>query len=146
MASSRDNSFALSMSKWTGKVGVNLNVFSKKVILEVDQRVSKRSPVDTGRFKGNWMLGVDGIPTAYDENKFDKNKHLEIGSTVAERLLQIPKEAAGHVYYLVNNLPYAKDLEQGSSKQTNNMTGGIVYITVLEFDQIIQEAMNSIKK
>ena len=146
MASAGDHSFSLSMDKWINKLDINLNTFSKKVVLEIDQRVSKRSPVKTGRFKGNWMLGVDGVPTTFDKNKFDRNKHLEIGSTVAERLLQIPKEAAGHVYYLVNNLPYAKKLEDGSSAQTNNQPGGIVHLTVLEFEQIIQQAMSGLKK
>ena len=147
MASSRDNSFALSMSKWTGKVGVNLNTLSKKVILEVDQRVSKRSPVDTGRFKGNWMLGVDTIPTTYDKEKFDKKKKPDtIGSTVGERVLKMPvKGAAGHTYYLVNNLPYAKALEQGHSQQAPG-PGGVVFITVLEYEQIVRKALEGLKK
>lgn len=145
-----DNSFSLSIAKWIDKVDVNADAFTKKVVLEFDERFSKRSPVDTGRFKGNWMLGVDTIPTTYDKNKFDRENKVgenKVGSTVGERVLEMPtKGAAGHVYYLVNNLPYAKDLEQGSSKQTNNASGGVVYLTVLEYEQIVRKALEGLKK
>ena len=142
-----DNSFSLSIAKWIDKVDVNADAFTKKVVLEFDERFSKRSPVDTGRFKCNWMLGVDTIPTTYDEEKFDKKKKPDtIGSTVGERVLKMPvKGAAGHTYYLVNNLPYAKVLEQGHSQQAPG-PGGVVFITVLEYEQIVRKALEGLKK
>ena len=44
---------------------------------------------------------------------------------------------AGHVFYLVNNLPYIRRLEQGWSQQA---PAGMVAVTVSEFQQTVARA------
>ena len=115
----------------------------RKTILDMDRSTSMRSPVDTGRFKGNWMLGVDYQPMGYNWELKDKKPLGAVGDTVGLHAGIIPKQAGGHVYWLVNNLPYANDLEAGHSKR--QAPAGIVGITLVKFEGIVERAMASVK-
>ncbi len=119
------------------------DTFVKKVVLDLDRSLVRRSPVDTGRFKGNWQLGVDNAPGG-DVEMFNKSplgtpQRGVSDKTIATHLPLIPKKAAGHVYYLVNNLPYAEALENGHSQQAPG-PHAIVGLTVLKFESILKNA------
>lgn len=118
----------------------------RKVVLGLDAAVSRRSPVDTGAFKANWMMGIGVQPTGFNENKFDKKPIGVAGDTVATHAALFPRKGtAGHIYYIVNNAPYANALEIGHSTQTNNHRAGIVGLTLVEYDGIVERAMVSVK-
>lgn len=95
--------------------------------MEALRRVVLRSPVDTGRFKGNWDLGVGTIPgSVYATMDPSGGVSLNRGTTALgaypDTLPQIN---------IVNNLPYAVPLENGHSQQA---PGGMVAITVAELE------------
>jgi hypothetical protein len=54
----------------------------------------------------------------------------------------LPKDAAGKVHYITNNLPYAWRLEHGHSKQA---PAGMVGLTVVEFAGIVDKAANDVR-
>ena len=86
-----------------------------------------------GRFRGNWQLGVNNQPSGEVDN-IDANG----SSTLAAGMANIPTtNAAGNIYYITNNLPYAQRLENGWSSQA---PAGIVSLTVAEFDGIVLRA------
>ena len=59
-------------------------------------------------------------------------------ATIAAHGSVISSAKAGDVIYLVNNLPYAKRIEEGWSRQAPI---GVVGLTVLEFQKIVDKAV-----
>lgn len=105
----------------------------KAVAFKVDQR----SPVDTGHFRGNWQLGVNSAPGGVIAGVDPKGAGLATRVTT-----RIPEDAAGKVYWLSNNVPYAMRLEMGYSKQAPQ---GIVGRTVTEWQGIVRKAAETAK-
>jgi hypothetical protein len=67
-----------------------------------------------GQFRGNWQLGVNQRPVGWLEGKIDPSGV----NTVGENIGRIPAAASrGYKFYLVNNVPYARELEDGHSTQ-----------------------------
>lgn len=62
-------SFALDISKFAEKVDKKTDAVIRKIVLDCARSVVIMSPVDTGRFKGNWDYGVTTLPMMqYDTN------------------------------------------------------------------------------
>ncbi|GAA6162573.1 hypothetical protein NBRC116590_02770 [Pelagimonas sp. KU-00592-HH] len=103
----------------------------RKIALEMFSRVVLRSPVDTGRFRGNWQVAIGSVPTGTLDLD-DKSGQATLGKVQAAALgLQV-----GDTITLVNNLPYGPRLENGHSGQAPN---GMVGLTVQEFHSVVQE-------
>lgn len=125
------NSFAVDVQRFAQLSNTRINTLLRRVISGILRGVVRKSPVDTGRFRANWQLGVDSRPSgviASTEN-----------NAISNALPVMPAQPAGHVYYIVNNLPYAQALEDGHS--TQSPPGNMVSGTVAEFQQIIREAL-----
>ncbi|QZI68673.1 HK97 gp10 family phage protein [Pseudomonas protegens] len=71
-----------------------------------------RSPVDTGRFRGNNIVSI-GSPVYAESAAFDKNG----GGTLASGLSSLNGLEPFTQVFIQNNLPYAQRLEDGHSKQ-----------------------------
>lgn len=71
----------------------------------------KDTPVATGRARGGWTVGV-GIEPADSPERLDK----EGAAASAEVMAKTPK-GAGQEVFMMNNLPYILELENGSSKK-----------------------------
>lgn len=114
-------------------------------------RIDERSPVGDGRywknpppkgylgghFRGNWQLGIDQRPTT-ELAGVDPD-----GSGLGGRVItRIPDDAAGKVYWLANNAPYAMRLEMGYSRQAPQ---GMVGLTVAEWQPIVAQAAETAK-
>lgn len=121
------------------KVEELLRVATKRLTLEAFTRVVARSPVDTGRFRGNWQVGVgtrpDGIvATATSPGRQPGDAVREpipaSGAETGEALAAVAalNERIDKTY-VVNNLPYAEALENGHSGQAPT---GMVAVTVEE--------------
>lgn len=79
-----------------------------------------RSPVDTGRFRGNTTVTI-GNPVFENTATVDKTgaATLSAGQSVLAGLKPYT------VIYIQNNLPYAEKLENGHSKQAPNGVFGL---------------------
>lgn len=101
--------------------------------LETHRRLVLRTPVDTGRARGNWMLSVDEPDSSTRPDNFDRN-----GAAAAAEAAGFAKQVDfGDNVFIVNNLPYIEPLENGHSKQAPN---GMVAVTVAEM-QAFGEAL-----
>lgn len=144
-------SFALDIRKFVEKAKDRADIAVKGTMIGVAAKVDERSPVGDakywkhpppkgyvgGRFRGNWQLGVGSMPGGV-LNRVDPT-----GSKVmAEIGAAIPGEAAGKVYYLANNLPYAQRIENGWSRQAPT---GVVGLTVTEFQAFVDKAVADAK-
>lgn len=81
------------------------------------------SPVDTGRFRANWMLTV-GHPS--DDTTL---------STAPPALPATGHVGFGDTVYIANNLEYAEPIEFGHSAQAPS---GVVRVAASRFDEIVR--------
>jgi hypothetical protein len=123
------STFTLDISRFVEKAKGNVDQVVRKIALTVFQRVIMKSPVDTGRFRGNWQVAIGTMPSGVLAG-VDKSGGATIQRVAATAL----NMKAGEVIYLMNNLAYARALEYGHSKQAPN---GMVRITVAEFQSIV---------
>lgn len=131
-------SFSDQVESWTKKADSLITLAHQKIALEAFSRVVLMSPVDTGRFRGNWQVAIGNLPHGtIDLN--DPSGSAALGAIQSE----IAKLNAGQTIYLINNLPYARRLEYGWSKQA---PAGMVRVTVQQFQPIVKkvaEQLNS---
>lgn len=142
--------FTLQLAAFAKKAGERMDQVVRKTVLDIGTRLVERSPVGDGtlwkhppppgyvggRFRGNWQYGNlsgAGVPLA-ELPDIDPSGQASI-SRIASG---VPENAAGLRHILINNLPYAQALEDGWSKQAPS---GMVGLTVLEFQQIVDDAV-----
>lgn len=97
--------------------------FQKKIVLEALRRIVLKTPVKTGRARGNWQTTINTRPgNVLDVRSGDRNP-ISAGLSALGRL------RPGQIVYLTNNVPYIIFLEEG----TPNMAPiGMVKTTVQE--------------
>lgn len=127
--------FEIGLRKFAEKTELKINDVVRKIGLEVYSSVVMRSPVDTGRFRGNWNLSLAGFDPSVSELT-DK----EGAASIARASISIADYKGGSIY-ISNNLPYAKRLEDGWSKQA---PVGMLRITVVEFQDMVNKVVNSV--
>lgn len=103
------------------------------VVLQLGKTLVTLSPVDTGRFKGNWQLSIDSTTSA-SLLREDPDGY----ATLADMASKVNSFTAGQIAYLQNHVLYGHDLEYGSSKQAPD---GVVRITAMRFQRIVNEAV-----
>ena len=130
--------FEAQISRFVEKAKGNVDLVVRKVALDMFRRVIMKSPVDTGRFKGNWQVAIGSIPAGTVQID-DKTGTATVAKVAAVALGM----RAGQVIYLVNNLEYARPLEYGHSRQA---PGGVVRLTIREFSQVVDKAVSEVPK
>lgn len=98
----------------------------QKIGLETLARVVMKSPVDTGRFRGNWNVSINSADYSTSA-KVDPLGPATI-ATGQTPILGLPEP---EVIWISNGLPYANRLENGWSKQA---PAGMVAVTVAEIE------------
>lgn len=130
-------SFALDVSKFVEKAKKNPEKVMRQVSIKLFSAIIKASPVDTGRFRMNWMAS-GGAPASGTTDAVDKSGNIAIGNATSFVL----KATDWHEFTLTNNLPYAQRLEYGWSQQAPQ---GFVRVNVSRFQQLINEEANKVK-
>ena len=118
-------SFSLDLSRAIKKAKGKQELVVKKVMLEAFSKVVMKSPVLSGRFKGNWQASI-GTYSKTPIETIDRDGSATISkikSSIASMSLN------GQTIYLCNALPYAVRLERGWSKQAPM---GMVRLTLAE--------------
>lgn len=121
--------WSVPISKYVTAAKGDVEKAVRAVSLEVYTKLLIRSPVDTGRFRGNWMIGMAVIPEAADEQRFNKP-----GAPLPEEMAKLSIYRIGATIHMRNNLPYAVALENGHSQQAPS---GVVRVTAAEFGAIV---------
>lgn len=131
------SSFAFDVSKWVEKAKGRSDVVVRKVAFDMGAQIVYKSPVKSGRFRGNWFMGVDVRPTVSTQDT-DKDG----SKTIARMQTLSPQIFAGAVVYVTNNLPYSLPLERGTSTQAPQ---GVVRVTVENYPGVVQQAVAEAK-
>lgn len=106
---------------WAAKAERRLELAAKKITMDAFSEVILKTPVDTGRARGNWQAAIGSKPAGTLERE-DKSGQLAINEAAAK----VAGFSLGQTLYLTNNLPYAMRLEYGYSKQA---PAGMVRLT-----------------
>ena len=129
------SSFADQLRAFEAKTLDKMTRAARAITQDAFKEVILISPVDTGRFRGNWQPAIGSVPTGEVE-LLDPSGDIVIakvqGVTAGMEI--------GDVIYMANNLPYAQRLEDGWSQ---GAPSGMVRLTVQRFqpmaDAIIRE-------
>lgn len=125
--------FAVQVEQWVAKSKKNSDQAVRAISLELFKRLVLKSPVDTGRFRGNWNVGLGAPTSTIDEEK----KDTDGAETIAAAQAALENAKAGEAVFLTNHLPYAVALEYGHSGQAPN---GMVRVTMEEVGAVTQDA------
>lgn len=126
------DTFSLDLSRLIAKAQGQTELVVRKVMLDTFTRVVRRSPVDTGRFRANWVVGINSANTATSDAT-DKSGSSAISRITSE--VQTAKVRDDVSVYCTNSLSYAHVLEYGrgngkpGSLQAPN---GMVRVTLTE--------------
>jgi hypothetical protein len=123
--------FAEDIQAFAAKTERKMDLAVQKIAFELFSRVILKTPVDSGRARGNWQVAIGSVPDGVLEIE-DKTGSATISAAAATA----SGLRAGDVIYLVNNLPYIQRLEDGYSGQA---PAGMVGLTVQEFQQIADQ-------
>jgi len=121
--------FADQVKAWERKTERKMDLAVRKIALEMFRRIILKSPVLSGRFRGNWQLAIGSVPNGTLELD-DKTGTATIAKGAATAL----GANAGDTIYFANNLPYARRLEEGYSQKAPN---GMVALTIQEFQSVV---------
>lgn len=110
----------------------------RQVCLEMSKRIIERSPVDSGRFRGNWNASINSA------NLATSSANAPAGGAPFSRARSVVTDMPfGSTFYFTNNLPYAYRLEyEGYSKQA---PAGMVRVTVAEFQQVVTAQVQAVR-
>lgn len=128
--------FALELRKLIERAKVAPEVVVRKATLDIHSSVVDMSPVDTGRFKGNWNIAY-GSPDLTVTTDVDPS-----GSETKSKALAAAASYSGQDVYITNNLPYATPLEYGHSGQAPQ---GMVRVTVSRWNEHVAKAVAEVK-
>lgn len=125
--------WSLPIDRWAVAAKGDMGKAARACFLEIYTRILIRSPVDTGRFRGNWMIGMDAAPDGFYVEKLNKP-----GAIDPEQVEKIAGYRLGATVSYRNNLPYSVALENGHSGQA---PAGVVKVTIVDFGGITAAAV-----
>lgn len=117
--------FSSDLERSKRNINAKMSRAVRKIALDTFSGVIMMSPVDTGRFRGNWQTAIGSPPEGTVET-VDPS-----GNTVIAKVAGVTAGMdPGDIIYMANNLPYARRLEEGYSSQA---PAGMVALTVQRF-------------
>ena len=101
------------------------------------REVIRRTPVDTGRLKGNWICTVSS--PAWGTTTIDDKSGARAIAGVAQNM-----GGLGSKTFLSNNLPYAHRIEYDGWSHTK-APSGMIRVSFARIDQIVRLAAQGLK-
>jgi len=128
-------SFSADLTAYINRTNRRASEVQRGVALQLTSSVITRTPVDTGRARGNWNAEI---------NRADNSTSDTRTASDAERQARQASDefTPGTVLFLTNALPYIRELEYGSSRQSPS---GMVRVTAEEFAQAVRRAARNVR-
>ncbi|MGA0608831.1 hypothetical protein [Caldimonas sp. KR1-144] len=130
--------FGRSLQRFAEKAGRNADLVIRKVAVDMNSRIVLRTPVDTGRARGNWQTTI-GSPATGQLSVEDPTG----ASTVAAATRRLAGFRSGPSIFIMNNLPYIERLEYGHSGQSPQ---GMVRVTAREFLNLVNTEARAVRQ
>ena len=110
--------FKMQIKNEIDDVLVQSQEFKEKIGFDCFAGIVKRTPVDTGRARGNWMVSLGAaVEAVVDSGPTISNDEPVPSALKNEGLSTISKSKPGQDIVISNNLPYIVFLEEGTTKQ-----------------------------
>ena len=130
------------LEKWAEVTGQDLGQAVASAALQVFSATITRTPVDTGRLRGNWQIAIDRRPQGIVDRK------ANAAMTEAKAVIQQFEEGS---IWIVNNLPYAASIEFGLYGDGPKTSGGfsrqaprgMLRVSLTEFDSALRKAVRA---
>jgi Bacteriophage HK97-gp10, putative tail-component len=125
--------FAKRMTGLSKTVEKQANAVTQGVATELLQQLVVETPIDTGKAKSNWLVGVTVNPTEVLEPRVPGEKgstsQSTIAATIEEGKARIALRKTNQDIYIANNVDYIGSLNNGTSKQApSNFVQKSVYL------------------
>lgn len=128
-----------------------------KFVFELQKGFIVKSPVDTGRFKGNWMIGIGAIN--FSNSNGESKTALNAYDDYNKAILSILKIDGTKPVYITNSLPYSRRIEYGlfgnpegsanGAKTTGGYStqapAGCVRVTIAEMNSYMKQSIISVR-
>lgn len=124
--------FAADVHRFTAKTEKAVDKTVRAITFALFREVIRRTPVDTGRLKGNWQTTTSAPATGTLETT-DKSGAKAIVAIAAGM------GGWGGTSYLTNNLPYAHRIEYDGWSHTK-APSGMVRVAFARITNIVREA------
>lgn len=136
--------FTEDVTNFFRKTGIKRDLIVRKLAFDGFSMLLKRSPVDTGRFRANWRIGINGadLTTTPEPQKAPTPGSPLAGPESTAATVAISTAKWGGQIVLSNNLPYAEPLEKGWSKQAPN---GVLQVTLIELKTSFSDTVRSVQ-
>ncbi len=147
------------LAKFAEVMDVAPRIVTRRIVVDLHRRVSKRTPVDTGRARASWDV-KQGTPSDYQppitvgsvagkgKTKLGKgitSSSLGSGALSGGKIKNIDEAVAGITgdspVFITTSLDYVKYLEDGSSKQAPS---GMVRISLAEIEIEIESIIEQL--
>lgn len=117
--------FARQIDEWKTKTGELALEKARSRLLELFAEIVMRTPVKSGKARGNWVCSVGGAP-----GHGEKEADADGAKTIAAIKVELARLKPGQIVTLANNMPYIVKLEYGASGQAPE---GMVRLAVAKF-------------
>jgi hypothetical protein len=102
------------------EAGINRKV--RRTALAIFTELVVQTPVDTGRARSNWLIGLGGPPDdgnipAWAPGQDGNTAAANSTATIAAGTAAVSDREPGQDIYISNELPYIEQLNKGSSAQ-----------------------------
>lgn len=124
--------FARRMRAIAKGIEENSSVAVIKTAALINQTVVLATPVDTGRARGGWQIGIGFSPRGFN-TPMDPNG----SGTVSANRLKIGRRRSGQTIHIANNVEYIGFLNDGSSAQA---PAGFVELAVRQAAAFVKRA------
>jgi len=119
------------LAKFAQKTEKKFAILIQRITLDIFTRLTLRTPVDTGRARASWDIGVsqasDYVPP---EGSYSAPKMDAVG--------KVPDIDGKKVVFITSSLHYMQYLEEGSSQQA---PAGMVVVTMAEVEVELENLM-----
>ncbi len=126
--------FVKSLNSLTEYIDGSVEKVIRKACIDLYRKIVERTPVDTGRAKGNWQIST----TDRDFIRDGEFSASEITQFIESEIDDFKFELTDSQVIIYNNLEYIEPLENGSSQQA---PAGMVAISLVEFTDHFNRAL-----
>lgn len=131
-------SFASDLRRFANLTSQKMETVVKASLVRIGASVVVKSPVDTGRFKSNWLAAYGTADTTVSMSVDPSGQ-----SSINRLILSVQGLTFREHFYFTNSLPYAKGLEYGNSMQAPS---GMVRVSVAAWENILADEIRKVAR
>jgi len=130
--------FASDLRRFANLTSQKMETVVKASLVRIGTSVVVKSPVDTGRFRSNWLAAYGTADTTVSMSVDPSGQ-----SSINRLKLSVQGLTFREYFYFTNSLPYAKGLEYGNSMQAPS---GMVRVSVAAWENILADEIRKVAR